>query len=65
MTKARLARLLEVATSSITRWESGARRPTGDMLVRIVARCGIPVLELCPSIAALHAPTQPSAEAAQ
>lgn len=55
-----LAKLLEVSSVTISRWETGARKIDADILPRVVERTGIPAALLRPDLAELLAPAEPA-----
>jgi len=54
MSRAELARRLEVARITITRWESGDQKPDQGLLKRIEEVTGIPAKELRPDLIEKH-----------
>lgn len=53
-----LAKLLEVSSVTVSRWETGTRQIGRSVLPRVVERTGIPAAELRPDLAELMAVPQ-------
>jgi transcriptional regulator with XRE-family HTH domain len=53
MKRAELARLLDVARTTVKRWEARERQIDPDLLERVSEKTGIPVAKLRPDLAKL------------